>query len=340
VDSLSGQPPLEPGTVELDVHQLDQLQAQTLILGASSSNTADGQQLTLGTTQTVELRNTTALAAPQIVIAAKDTVTVESGAQLVAQGSSAAASSTPAHLLLPGGGALLRVSNGAGASIAVDPATLTQTPAGTVTIDADAAVQASGSLLLYGTKDTVITPGALVSAPAVSLYSSGVSIGDAPAGTGGLVISSVLLSELKNLTDLTIGSSSSIDFYNSVQLGTVASGATALHSVSFDAPVIAGFGAGDKSVQAGTISLFNTSGTQSPQATTTGGTGALNLDRHRRNDCAGSDHARRRQQDHQRIQRSQPSGRRRYRRPGQGHTDRRVGSGSRGGQPEQRRTDW
>ena len=277
VDSLSGQPAAAPGTVELDVHQLDNLQAQTLILGASNASTRDGQQLTLGATQSVDLRNTTALVAPQIVVAARDDVTVESGAQLIAQGNSASAASTPAHLVLPGGGALLRVSSGAGASVEVDPSTVPQSPSGTVTIASGATVQASGSLVLYGTKDTVITPGATVSAPDVSLYSSEVSIGDAPAGTSGLVISSALLAELKDLTDLTIGSSSSIDFYNAVQLGTAQSGGTKLHSVSFDAPVIAGHGTGNKTVEAGTISLFNTSSTQAPQAEPADGSGALNL---------------------------------------------------------------
>ncbi len=150
VDTLNGQAPTVPGTVNLDVHQLDNLDAQTIILGASSANTPAGRQLSVGS-QTVELQNTTALSAPQIVLAARDTVTVDAGARLTTTGSGPAATGTPEHLLLPGGGALLRVSNGAAVTLGVDPATVAQNATGTVTIAAGADVQAAGSLLLYGT---------------------------------------------------------------------------------------------------------------------------------------------------------------------------------------------
>jgi filamentous hemagglutinin family protein len=276
VDTLNGQAPTVPGTVELDVHQLDNLDAQTIILGASSANTAAGQQLSVGS-QTVELQNTAALSAPQIVLAARDSVTVDAGAKLTTTASGPAATGTPQHFLLPGGGALLRVSNGAAVTLGVDPATVPQNATGTVTIAAGADVQAAGSLLLYGTRNTVLEPGAQVTAPAVSLYSSSVSLGDVTAGAGGLVLTSQLLGQLKGLTDLTIGSGSVINLYGAVQLGTAASGAAALNSINLDAPGIAGYGSGGKALQAGEITLTNSSNTAAVFTASPGGTGSLSL---------------------------------------------------------------
>ena len=276
VDSLADLPSGPAGTVALDVQQLNHLDAQTLILGASSTNTSAGQQLTIGNTNTVELQNTIALSAPQILLAARDSVTVDSQAQVIAAASESGSSPAATHLLLPGGGALLRVSSGSAATLGVDPASLSPQATGTVTIGSGATVQAAGSLLLYGTNDTVLTPGAIVRAPAVSLYSSNVSIGDAPVGTPGLILNSQLLNSLQGLTDLTIGSSSAINFYGAVQLGAAGSGAQALNSINFDTAVIAGYGAGNKQVRAGSIGLSN-SGTQAGAYPAGDGTGALDL---------------------------------------------------------------
>ena len=163
VDSLADLPPGPAGTVALDVQQLNHLDAQTLILGASSSNTSAGQQLTIGNTDTVELQNTVALSAPQILLAARDSVTVDSQAQVIAAASETGSSPAATHLLLPGGGALLRVSSGSAATLGVDPGSLSPQATGTVTIRDGATVRAAGSLLLYGTNDTC-TPATSASA--------------------------------------------------------------------------------------------------------------------------------------------------------------------------------
>jgi filamentous hemagglutinin len=281
---------LPAGTVQLNVQQLDNLDAQTLILGAASTtvsaasggsgasaaNTLTGDQLNLGVTQTVELKNTTPLIAPEIILAAENSVTVDPNAQIIARGGGTSSpGSTPVTLLLPGGGALLRISSGPADVLSVNPTTLPQNPTGTVTIGAAATVEGSGSLLLYGTNTTTLAPGALISAPAVGLYSSAVSLGDVPAGTPGLAITSQLLGSLKGLTDLTIGSSSTIDFYGAVQLGTSSSSTPNLNSISLDAAGYAGYGAGDKVLQAGSITLMNSSGAPASFASAPDGTGSL-----------------------------------------------------------------
>jgi filamentous hemagglutinin len=279
VDPSAMQAPTVAGTVQLNVQQLDNLDAQTLIIGASSTTTAAGEQLNLGGTQSVELKNTMALTAPEVILAAHDSVVVDPNAQISATGGSAGGTSGPAQnaLLLPGGGALLRVSIGAPELLTVNPTTLPQNPTGTVTIGAGAKVTAPGSLLLYGTNTTTVAPAAQISAPAVELYSSLVSLGEAPAGTPGLTLTPQLLGNLKGLTDLVIGSSSTIDFFGPLQLGTAASNTPTLNSITLDATGLAGFGAGDKVLQAGNISFTNSSGAAATFASAPSGNGALQL---------------------------------------------------------------
>jgi filamentous hemagglutinin len=276
VVDATAQTPSVPGTLQLNVQQLDNLNAQTLILGATSSATPAGELLTVGTTQTVELKNTVALAAPEIILAARDSVTVDPNAQIGASGTGGS-SQAPGALILAGGGALLRVSNGAAATLNVDPASLPPNPTGIVSIGAAANVSAAGSLLLYGTNNTILAPGAQISAPAVGLYSSAVSMGDVPAGTPGLALSSQLLGSLRGLTDLTIGSSSTINFYGAVQLGTPGSATSGLNSISLDAAGLGGYGAGDKVLQAGGITLMNSSGSAANFAAAPNGSGVLQL---------------------------------------------------------------
>jgi filamentous hemagglutinin len=281
IDATSSQTPSPGGIVQLSVQQLDNLNAQTLILGASKTDTASGEQINVGATQTVELKNSTALTAPEIILAAQDSVTVDPNAQIIADGGSGAAAGTSASaanaLLLPGGGALLRVSNGPALALIVDPATLPQNPTGTVTIGAAANVQGSGSLLLYGTDNTVLADGAHIAAPAVAFYSSVVSLGNTPNGTSGLILTADLLGKLQGLRDLTIGSSSTIDFYGALQLGTPSSNTPNLDSITLDASGLGGYGAGDKVLEAGNITLQNSSGSTANFAAAPNGSGTLAL---------------------------------------------------------------
>ena len=263
--------------MQLNVQQLDNLDAQTLIIGGSRTDTAAGEQINLSSTQTVELRNTTALTAPEVILAAQDSVTVDADARVIAGGSAVTAAESKSNLVLPSGGALLRVSNGPAVALSVDPATLPANPTGTVTIGAGATVQGTGSLLLYGTDNTSLAPTAHIAAPAVSLYSSLVSLGDTPAGTPGLDLTAALLAGLQGLKDLTIGSSSTIDFFGAVQLGTPGSETANLNSISLDASGLAGYGAGNKVLQAGTITLQNSSGAAANFGAAPDGTGTLQL---------------------------------------------------------------
>ncbi|MFX8782160.1 hypothetical protein ABTM76_19970, partial [Acinetobacter baumannii] len=79
-------------------------------------------------------------------------------------------------------------------------------------------MKATGSVLLYSTSKTTTQSDSIISAPALQLYSSHVTIGDLPAGSSpsGLVLTQQLLGTLTGLTSLTIGSTSTIDLYSSL----------------------------------------------------------------------------------------------------------------------------
>jgi filamentous hemagglutinin len=269
-----------PGALQLNAQSLDSLGAQTLVLGATTANTTAGEQITQGSTQGIELDNAAvALTAPTVILAAQNTITVDPGAQISGKGT---VSQTPLALVVQGSGALLQASGGAAAPLVVNTS-VAQNPAGQLSIGTGATVQASGSLTLYSTGNTTADPGAKISAPALGVYSSRVSLGDVPTGTQvpeGLNLTTQLLGQLSGLTALTIGSSSTIDLYGAVNLGTANSPNPGLTSITLNAWAVDGYGSGNKALQAGAITFENSNTTPPANlyVSTPSGTGSLTLD--------------------------------------------------------------
>ena len=267
------------GALQLDAGQLNALGAQTLVLGGTEQPIAGGAELTAATTQNITLANATvALQGPDIVLAAQDAITVDADAQISAKGAAATAAS--AGLVLNGAGAVLQASTAPLPAVAIESSTaadyIAQNPAGVLSIGSNASLAASGSLLLYSSGTTTAGTGDAITSPALGLYSSQVSVGQVPtaaAAPTGLDLSPQLLSSLGSLTGLTIGSSSSIDFYGGVSLGS-----PVLQALVLDTPAVyghdAGATAGNVTLQAGAITLENTFGTAAPAAAGPG-TGAL-----------------------------------------------------------------
>jgi filamentous hemagglutinin family protein len=269
------QPGVGGSALQLGADALNALGAQTLILGATKATGSSGDTLTVGA-QSVELSNSSAhtLQAPDVILAATSNVTLDSGSAVSSSGSLAR---SPAALLVDGDGALLRVSSGT--QTAFSRGGLSGTPQATLNVAAGASVNAGGSLILDAAGNTTVDPLADVRSPAVTVSSSRVSLGDVPNGTPGLNLTTTLLDSLRSLTDLTVTSGSSIDFWGAVQLGTLdsATGKPVLKSVTFDAAGLGGHGSGDKSVIAGTIALNNSAGTGSAFVSTPDGSGQLLL---------------------------------------------------------------
>lgn len=237
------------GTTQLLASQLNGFGAESLILGA----TRDGDKLSVGSSSVV-VRNSdaNALKGPEIILAATDEVTVKAGSAIEGSGSLA---SPPTTLSVDGDGALLRVA--AGTLLTVLRSNTTGAK-GTLAIEQGASLTASGSLTLDATKDSKIAADAAIAAPAVDIAASQMNLGATPAGASGFTLTSAQLTGMKGLTDLSLRSYGSINLYDTVGLGAVdAAGKPSLASLSLDAGDLAGFGSGDKVLQAGKISFTN-----------------------------------------------------------------------------------
>ncbi|MDP8986441.1 MAG: filamentous hemagglutinin family protein [Pseudomonadota bacterium] len=269
------------GTLQIDAQSLDNLGAQVVVLGATATTTSSGEQINVAVTNAVELDNTSvALTAPELIVAAKNQVTVDAGAKINATGT---LNQSPSTVVVNGAGALLTASSGGLASVTVDKSSdaLPTNAAGQLTLGSAASLSAAGGLLLYSTGNTTAAADVQFSAPALGLYSSRVSVGDVPTGTdtpAGLNLGTQLLSTLGNLTELTIGSSSTIDFYGTVNLGT---SGDELQSVTLNSAGLAGYdtGTAKSNVEAGAITLENTGGASlaTNQGNSPPGTGTLTL---------------------------------------------------------------
>jgi filamentous hemagglutinin family protein len=262
------------GALQLTADSLNALGASTLILGGRRSDTDGTASLTVSA-NTVTLQNSSAdpLKGANIILAATGRVDLESGSAIAADSGSTA--STPLALHIGGDGALLSV--GSGNPITVLRNNLPSTPAGLLNIAGGASVS-GGNLTLDSAGDTVVATDALLTAKRVTASSSHVNLGDVPANRTGLNLTTDLLATLKGLTDLSLHSDSTIDFYNTVQLGSLDStGAPVLESITLDAKGLGGYGAGSKTLQADIISLTNVSGTDAPFTAAPDGTGSLSL---------------------------------------------------------------
>ncbi len=268
------------GALQLDAQALNALGAQTLVLGATVQYTSAGETISLpstGATSSVEIDNpTTALSAPQIILAAQNSVVVDSAARISAAGTLTRSAD---KVVLTNGGALLIASSGSAAPLQVVSSPQPQAP-GSLSVGSGATVQASGNVLLYSSGNTAAASDSAISAPALGLYSSRVSIGDVPVGaaapSSGLNLTEQLLTALANTNQLTIGSASTIDLYGAVNIG--ASSSSASTNITLDAWAINGYGAGDKFLQAGSINFVNNNLGAAPANLAAGtGSGSLTL---------------------------------------------------------------
>lgn len=259
--------PTDTGSLQLSSTRLNDLKAQTLILGATRTTTADGDQLSVGT-QTVSLNNSqaTALTSPELILAASKSVTLASGSAIHSAASTASISGN--KLLVSGDGALLRASSGG--LVDVVRSNLPANPAGEVTVKDHTSIQAN-SLVLDAAKDTQVDSQAKLQALSLTLSSSRISFGAVPPTTPGLLITNDLLAGFAGLKNLNLRSASTIDFYDGLSLGQPAD---ALQSLSFDSAALRSFGGADKTIVAGAITLKNSgssaANTAAPTPTSTG----------------------------------------------------------------------
>lgn len=272
--------------VQLTSGNLNALGAESLLLGATRSSVADGTLLTAGADQ-VTVGQDVVLTLPELLLAARDTVTVDSGATLTATGK--LSNTTPDTLIIGrngnGDGALLRVSMGLQAAIRREN---TSGNKGVLDVHPNATLQAlpvinngqtgpSGSIALDATKDTRFAGTLKVGGGSLSLGASRINLGNVDSGVAGLTLNTAQLGDLTNLNELVLRSYSTVDLYGAAILGTSTKDVPSLNAVTIAAAGLRGFNNDGMTaaITAGSITLGNPGDAHSSGVAN--GTGTLNL---------------------------------------------------------------
>lgn len=199
------------GVLNLVAGELNNLGADSIVLGATRSNAGNTTQLTVGaSTLTVANDAQNALAAADIVLAANANLTIAAGAAVQSTGVPARSSQA---LTLDGSGALLRVSGGDGAAVTRSTSANTT---GTLTIGEAAKISATGSVNLDATRNVTLNGRLEVAnGGALSIGAPNISFGsDIPLATAGLRFDNTALADFGGLSQLSFnGYGNSIGLY-------------------------------------------------------------------------------------------------------------------------------
>lgn len=253
------------GTVLLSAEELNRLAVESLLLGGRRSESSGAMTVSVDA-QTLTLLPGAALQGPEILLAAKDTLSLEDGSSVNARGTLQSAGS---RLQLSGKEALARVSSGS--PVAVNRQfDATDTAAGNLSVAKGAVLGSGGSIYLDATGDWRLNGEIAMEQGSLGLVASRISFGDAPADTPGLVLSSQMLGPI-HAGQLLLGSHSSLDLYGDLDFQT--------RSLSISAAGINGYGQADQTARfsADSIVLENPLAYQTSDPSP-GGAGSLRLE--------------------------------------------------------------
>ncbi len=233
----------DDGTVQITADNLNALKAESLLLGGRRSESSDGTTLAVSATE-VTVRSGAKVNVPELLLAAADAVTLESGAEVAASGEVAA---TGVTYLLQGDGALLQLSAGAPVAVERNGAKGVN---GALNIAAGSTLSASGSMYLESSRDTVMKGALMMQGGTLNLSAKRITLGDAPQSTAGLVLSQQQLSGL-HMDHLTLSSRETVDLYGTIDLNMKALTVAATGLIEH------GDGADVVSITANTLTLKN-----------------------------------------------------------------------------------
>lgn len=230
------------GAAAIDAARLSTFSAGSLLIGGTRQQTANGREINV-TTRNITVDNAgTPLVAPEIILAAKNGIEVQSGSRLQQSGASRPSgeqiSIGSKNSAGSGDGVLVRVADRtANLSRAGVSAQLAQSQQG----DAAPRLRVAGDVLLEG--DTVLLDSTYASAldenARLSAREVGLAAGRINVQTGGyadlldegLALTRGALDSLQRIDDLKLSAYSSLDFFGS-------GGLSAISSLSLSAPVI------------------------------------------------------------------------------------------------------
>jgi filamentous hemagglutinin family protein len=259
VDVLTGS-----GTrVEFLDSELEALHAESILLGGTRGTAGDETQLDVSSSS-VQVESGATLGAAEIILAARDSITVAPGATLAATGT--ALTRATSILSMEGDSTIARVSTGP--QVSIERTNVTGL-AGRLSVDAGSALSAPGSITLDATADLISAGDLVIGGGSLSFGASRVSLGEVPQGVGGLVLSSSDLGRLQG-AELLLNSRSTVDVYGGVS--------AEFDALRLDTTVIRGFNNDGVSAQlaADRIVLSNMRGASAPDDAANG-TGSLLL---------------------------------------------------------------
>ncbi len=251
--------------VKVDYRSLNALGVDTLLIGGIRNANAAGAIEVRSDQVEVNIGNLAPglseedarpLAAPEIEFVSSGRIDIRSGTSIAAQGGRDV---SPGEVRLSGDGAYLRVAGGAQAVLS---RTDTTRAAGELAIESGTLLKA-GSIIADATLETRVdsqldfSVARPTTGGSFAVGASRISLGDAPAGVGGVVLSQVKLDALTGVRTIRLKSYSTIDVYGSVAFVGPAAG-----SLEIDAAGIAGYGdAGQSaSISAARVELGNQDG--------------------------------------------------------------------------------
>jgi len=271
-------PSTPDGSVQVDAARLSNFGAESLLLGATRTDTAGGVQLDVRA-ETLRADTGAALQAPEIILAATQRITLDgtgaTGASLTSTGGTDASSS---RFLLGAGavadGALIRVAGGAQAEIVRDAPARAR---GALEVNAGARLS-GGAIAVDATLSTTLDGTLVAPGGSVSLRANRLSFGetDGAGVTQGLVMSNArVASELGGVRELSLQSYDTIEFYGAATIGgRSVDGAYAIDKLNLSAQALLGFDNAGKQarIAAAELSFVNPG---SPVARSGSGSGTL-----------------------------------------------------------------
>jgi filamentous hemagglutinin len=265
------------GYVTLDAEVLNRLNAESLLLGGERTADETARTIAVDTTSEVLVGQDAALTAPEILLAARDKVKIESGASVVSSGETVNAD---APIAIDGDGAFVAVSNH---SVSYTRSGVTRTT-GNLDVASGARIEAGGGIILDATRENLFEGQLSFSKPeaGLTLGASRISFGDAPQDTPGLVFGSGDLGVFGAARALDLKSYSSIDFYGTLVLGELdAAGEPLTRSLRLSSGGLRGLGSASDTVtlRAANLVLENPDALAAPASAS--GSGVLALETNR-----------------------------------------------------------
>jgi filamentous hemagglutinin len=273
-----------PGTgfLVLDAGALEAFGAGSVLVGGTRTLSRDpslpGTVVNTGAAQggarqvVVDLRGGT-WSGPEILLAAREGVTVADGSTLRASGSASVDAGT---IVLAGDGALLRVS--AGGRVGLVRTGTAAIPTGVLDVGNAVLDAGSGSLSLEASGRVVLGPSVSLSGRQLDLASSEVHLGAAPpAGATGTWLSSDLITRLAASSDLLVRGHDAIHLHGNLDLGSRVAGKASMPAFALDTPLLQGEEGGTIRITAGQLTLKN-SGLAGGAGAAGAGTLALDVD--------------------------------------------------------------